>query len=183
MTLLILSALLIGAAIAMWRLPRNSRWQWKLLGRVAAGILMCTSVSTLLLFLFGLGMCSRYDFPPISPRDGKFAAEVSEEDCGAVDSFHSSVQLWQNRQGLSARLFGTRGHSTTVFAVGHDPRLIDLSWKEDRTLLIRYPNDSRNPAEFRCQSQWGGIHIDCVGYTPDYSKPIGEMPPVHRWLW
>lgn len=183
MALLILCSLFIGAAIALWRLPRNSRWQWKLLGRVTAGILMCASALSLLLFLFLGSMCGRYEFSPISSRDGKFAAEVSEEDCGAVDSFHSSVQLWQNRHGLSARLFGKRGHSGTVFTVGQDPRLIDLSWKDDRTLLIRYPNDSRNPAEFRCQSQRGGIRIDCVGYTPDYSKPVGKMPPVNRWVW
>ena len=41
-----------------------------------------------------------------------------------------------------AQLFGKRGQSTTLFTVGHDPRLIDLSWKDDRTLLIRYPSDS-----------------------------------------
>ena len=35
--------------------------------------------------------------------------------------------------------------------VGHDPRLIDLAWKDDRTLLIRYPNDSRYVEEFRCR--------------------------------
>jgi hypothetical protein len=42
------------------------------------------------------------------------------------------------RQGFFAQLFGKRGQSTTLFTVGHDPRLIDLSWKDDRTLLIRY---------------------------------------------
>jgi hypothetical protein len=144
---------------------------------------MCASALTLLVFLFSGAMCGRYEFPAISSRDGKLAAEVSEEDCGAVDSFHSSVHLWQDQKGLSAWLFGKRGHSTTVFAVGHDPRLIDLSWKDDRTLLIRYPSDSRNPAEFRCQLEWKGIQIECVGYTPDYSKPVGKMPRVQRWLW
>jgi hypothetical protein len=46
------------------------------------------------------------------------------------------------RQGFFAQLFCKRGQSTTLFTVGHDPRLIDLSWKDDRTLLIRYPSDS-----------------------------------------
>jgi hypothetical protein len=137
----------------------------------------------MLLFLFGRTMCGRYEFAPVSSKDGELAAEVSEEDCGAVDSFHSSVQLWQYRQGLSARLFGAKGRSTTVFEIRHDPRLIDLSWKDDRTLLIRYPNDSRDPTELRCQSRWGAIQIECAGYAPDYSKPVSEMPPVHRWVW
>ena len=183
MTFLISSAFLIGAAVVLWRLPRNSRWQWKLLGRVTAGILACACVLVLLLFVFVGGMCGRYEFPEISSKDGRFVARVSEEDCGAVDSFHSSVQLWQNRQGISARLFGRRGHSEAVFAVGNDPRFIDLTWKNDRTLLIVYPNDSRDPSEFRCQSQRGAIHIECVGYAPDYSRPVGEMPPVHRLWW
>lgn len=183
MNLLILGVLFIGAAIVLWRLSRNSSWPWKLVGRVAAAFSLCAAALTLLLFLFVGGMCGRYEFPPIASRSGKFTADVSEDDCGAVDSFHSSVQLWQNRQGISARLFGKREHTKTVFSIGHDPRLIDLSWKDKRTLLIRYPNDSRAPEEFRCQSQWRGIHIVCVAYAPDYNKPVGKMPPVQRSMW
>lgn len=183
MVLLIIAVLLIGGAIGLWLLPRKSRWYWKVLGRVAAGFLVCASALTFLLYLFGVGMCGRYEFSQVVSRDGIFVARVSEEDCGAVDSFHSSVELWRKRQGLSARIFGKRGHSHTVFTVGNDPRLIELSWKDDRTLLIRYPNNSRDPAEFRCQSQFGDIHIECVGYTADYSKPVGQMPPVQRGLW
>src|ERR1700733_4482725 len=123
MALLVIGALLAATAIGLWLLPRNSRWHWKLLGRMASGILMCGSALTLLLFLFSGAMCGRYEFPPISSRDGKLAADVSEQDCGATDSFHSSVHLWRDRQGFFAHLFGKRGHSTTVFAVGHDPRL------------------------------------------------------------
>jgi len=183
MTLLIVGALLIAAAIALWLLPRNSRWHWKLLGRLVAGILMCASALTVLLFFIGSAMCGRYEFPPILSSDRKLAAEVSDEDCGATDSFHSSVNLWRDRQGFFAHLFGRRGQSTTVFTVGHDPRLIDLSWRNDHTLLIRYPSDSRDPAEFRCQAKWEGVQIECVGYTPDYNKPVGKMPPVQRRLW
>ena len=183
MVLLLVAGLLVATAAALWYLPRNSRRVWKLTARIAAGVLMCASALPLLGFLFSSAMCGRYEFPPISSGDGKLAADVSEADCGAVDSFHSSVNLWQHREGFFAHLFGKRGHSTTVFTVGHDPRLIDLSWKNDRTLLIRYPSDSPNPAEFWCQSQWEGIRIECVGYAPDYSRPVGKMPPVQRGLW
>jgi len=176
MALLLVAALLAATAIALWYLPRNSRRLWKLTARIAAGLLICASALPLLGFLFSSAMCGRYEFPPISSRDGKLAAGVSEKDCGAVDSFHSSVNLWQHQEGFFA-------HSTTVFTVGHDPRLIDLSWKDDRTLLIRYPSDFRSPAEFWCQSQWEGIRVECVGYVPDYSKPLGKMPPVQRGLW
>ncbi len=81
------------------------------------------------------------------------------------------------------QLFGKQEQPTIIFTVGHDPRLIDVMWKDDRTLLIRYPNDSRYAEEFRCQPEWEGIHIECVGYAPDYTKPVGELPPVRRWFW
>jgi hypothetical protein len=174
--------ILVTIATGLWYLPRNAARRWKLAARVASVLVLCASMLPLLAFLFGSAMCGRYDFPPILSRDGRLAAEVTEEDCGAVDSFHSSVSLWQRREGFFARLFGARAHSATIFKLGHDPRLIDVSWKDDRTLLIRYPSDYDNFAEFRCESQWQEIRIECVGYTPDYSKPLGEMPPARRGL-
>ena len=183
MVLLIIAVSLFIAGTALWILPRNSRLLWKLLGRVAGTLFLCASPLIFLLFLIDMsGMCGRYDFPQKSSRDGAYAARVSEEDCGAVDSFHSSVEIWRMRQGVFARIFGKQGHSTTVFTIGNDPRLIDLQWKDDHTLFIRYPKDSSDGAEFSCMSQSGAIHIDCVAYKPDYNKPVGEMPtPHHIW--
>lgn len=187
LALLAFSALLIAGAVTLWCLPRKRRWYWKLPARIGSGILTCASALTVLIaffsYIFASMMCGRYEFPPISSRDGQLTAQLSEEDCGATDSFHSSVALWQTRKGLFRHVFGKRGHLTTVFAVEHDPRLIELSWKDDRKLVIRYPSDFRSPDEFHCESQWEGIQIECVGYIPDYSKPVGEMPPVQRGLW
>jgi len=183
MLLLLAAGIMVSAAVVLWYLPRNSRRLWKITARIAAGSLICASALPLLALLFTSAMCGRYEFPPVLSTDGKLAAQVSEEDCGAVDSFHSSVNLWQQGEGLFAHIFGKRTQSITVFTVGHDPRLIDLSWKDGHTLLIRYPSDSSNPAEFRCQSQWQAVRIECDGYAPDYSKPVGKMPPVQRGLW
>ncbi len=181
--LLLFAGLLAAIAVVVWYLTRKSRWYWKLSGRVGVVALACISALTLLLFLFGGAMCGRYDFPPVSSADGHLIAQVSEVDCGAVDSFHSSVQLWREERGISAHLFGTREHSTTVFTVGHDPRLLELEWKDASTLLIHYPNDSRSLGEFRCQSRWDDVQIECIAYTPDYSKPVAKMPPVKKWFW
>ncbi len=184
MVLVLIACGLAVAAGLLWYLPRNKRLHWKLIVRISSGVLICASVLVLLGFLFRGVMCGRYEFSPVSTSDGQLAAQLSEVDCGAVDSFHSSVQLRWNRRGFITRLFGKQRNSTTIFTVGHDPRLIDLAWKDDRTLLIRYPNDSRYVEEFRCQSEWEGVHIECVGYVPDYSKPVGAMPPVQGiWLW
>jgi hypothetical protein len=183
MVLLLVAGVLAAAASSLWYLPRNKRLLLKLTARIPAGVLMCASLLTLLGFLFSEAMCGQYEFPLISSTDGKLFAQVNEVDCGAVDHFHSSVQLWRDRQDFFAHILGKRGHSMTVMTVSHDPRLINLLWKDDRTLLIRYPSDSHYPAEFRCLSQWESIQIECVGYAPDYSRPVGEMLPVHRGLW
>lgn len=180
MVLLFVAGLLVTTAIVLWYLPRKSRMLWKVAGRIASGLLVCASVPLFLAFLWGSVMCGSYEFTPISSPDWRLAAEVTEEDCGATDSFHSSVNVWQYREGLFAHLFGKRAHSTTVFTVEHDPRLIDVAWQDDRTLLIQYPNDYRNPAEFMCQSQWKSIRVECIGYAPDYNKPLSSMPPVQR---
>jgi hypothetical protein len=183
MVLLLIAGVLVAASILLWYLPRNKRLLLKLTARIPAGVLMCASLLTLLGFLFRGAMCGQYEFPPISSNDGKLFAQVNEVDCGAADNFHSSVQLWRDRQGFFAHILGKQGHSMTVMTVGHDPRLIDIAWKDDRTLIIRYPNDSRYAEEYRCQSESEGIRIECIGYMPDYSKTVAEMPPVRRWLW
>lgn len=183
MALLLAAGLLAATAVALWYLSRNSRKLLKLTARIAASALVCASALSLLGFLFRGAMCGQYEFPPISSGDGKRLAQVSEVDCGAVDHFHSSVQLWQQREGFFAHLFGKRANATTVFTVGDDPRLIDLSWKDNRTVLIRYPIGSRYVEEYHCESGWDGVRIECIGYAPDHGKPVAKMPSVRRWLW
>jgi hypothetical protein len=183
MVLLLVGGLLAASAVALWYLPRNSRRLWKQPARIAAGFLTCASALALLGFLFRGAMCGQYEFAPVSSSNGKRLAQVSEVDCGAVDHFHSSVQLWRNRQGFFAYIFGKRVRPTTVFTVGHSPLLIGLAWKDDQTLMIRFPSDSPYMEDYRCESEWDGVRIECIGYVPDYGKPVAQMPPVHRWFW
>jgi hypothetical protein len=76
------------------------------------------------------------------------------------------------------------GHGTTVFTIGDDPRLIQLEWKGNDKLVIRYPKDSGYPPEFRCQSNWNEVQVECIAYAPDYNKPLAKMPPVKKsWFW
>jgi hypothetical protein len=159
MVLLLIASTLAASAILLWHLARNKRRAWRLTARIPSGILMSASALALLGFLFRGALCGRYQFPPAFSHNGELAAQLSEVDCGAMDHFHSSVQLWWNRRGLITRLFGKEKNSTTVFTIGHDPRRIDLAWKDDRTLLIQYPNDSRYVEEFRCQSAWEGFTL------------------------
>jgi hypothetical protein len=68
-------------------------------------------------------------------------------------------------------------HPTTVFTVGHDPRLLKLEWAEPHALVIRYPNDSRSPEEFRCESQWEDVQIKCIPFVPDSVPPLRKCHP------
>jgi hypothetical protein len=188
MVLAIIAGGLAAAALLLWYLPRKQRLVLKLAARIPAGVLICAALLTLLAFLFPLpfrgAMCNWYEFPPISSSDGKQFAQLNEVDCGAPDDDHSFVQLWSERQGFLARIFGKRGYATTVMTVGDDPRLIDVAWQDNRTLIIRYPSDySQYGEKYRCQAKSGDIRIECVGYMPDYSKPLADMPPVRRWPW
>jgi hypothetical protein len=180
---LLFAALFAVSAVALWYLPRNSRRLWRRTARIVAGFLTCAAALALLSFLFRGVMCGEREFAPVSSSDGKRFAQVSEVDCGAVDHFHSSVQLWRNRQGFFAYILGKRARPTTVFTVSHDPRLIDLIWKDGQTLVIHFPSDSPYMKEYRCESEWDGVRIECIGYVPNYDKNGAQMPPVHRWLW
>ena len=132
---------------------------------------------------FSLGwICGTYEFPVISSGDGLSFAQVVEQDCGATDSFHSSVRLWRAKQSVAAKLIGKRDGLSTIFTVGHDPRLLHLEWKGVDTLLIHYPSDGHSPTEFRCASHWANVQIECIPYTPDYSKPVAEMPKPKGWF-
>jgi len=106
--LLLVARLLVATVVALRYLSRNRRILWKLRAGIDARVPICASALPLLGLLFSSAVCGGYDLPPISSRDGKLVAEVSEEDCGAVDSFHSSVNLWQRREGFFAHLFVRR---------------------------------------------------------------------------
>jgi|SRR5271168_2994164 len=177
MELLLIAGILAAVAIFLWYVTRKSRRPLKFTARISAGMLICGSALTVLAFLLLDSMCGRYEFPPVSSNDGKRFAQVSEADCGTLDDFHSSVQLWLNREGFFAHFFGKRMRTKTVFTIGDDPRLIDVAWKDDRTLVIRFPNDSRDTREYRCDSEWDGVRIECLGYKASHDKPSGEMPP------
>jgi hypothetical protein len=86
-------------------------------------------------------------------------------------------KLYFCAEDFFAHLFGKRMRSTTVFAVEHDPRLIGLSWKNDRTLLICYPSDSRNPAEFKCQPQWEDIKLNALDTRRITASPLAKCHP------
>jgi len=177
--LLFVAAVLLAAAVMLWRWSRPWKMRWKIPARIGTALLALLSPLALLLFGVRGLMCGRYDFLPVQSPNESWVASVSEEDCGATDSFHSSVEIW--RHGWYSLFVPSERIHRTVFSISHDPRRIELEWKGTNQLLIRYPNDSNDPEEFLCRPRWADVQIQCVSYTPDYDKAVGPMPPVKKW--
>ena len=95
-------------------------------------------------------------------------------DTTAIIEPHGAVL---RRQGFFAQLFGKRGRSTTLFTVGHDPRLIDLSWKDDRTLLIRYPSDSAILPNFAVNRNGKAFKLSASDMPRTTTSPFAKCHP------
>lgn len=182
MTVYLIGAVLLAAiGIGLWRLSRGWKKPLKILTRITAVFIILISPLLLLAFLVTGVMCGRDDFPPVRETNGQWVAGVSEEDCGAADSFHSFVQIWSSQHTLLNPL-GSRILGRTVFRIGQDPDLVHLEWMEPKTLVIRYPNDSDRPDEFVCQSGLKDVQIECISYTPHYPYSVESRPNSKRWF-
>lgn len=95
-------------------------------------------------------------------------------DTTAIIEPHGAVL---RRQGFFAQLFGKRGQSTTLFTVGHDPPLIDLSWKDDRTLLIRYPSDSAILPNFAVNRNGKAFKLSASDMPRITTSPLAKCHP------
>ena len=182
MTVYLISAILFAAGgIGLWRLSRRRQRLLKVVIRIGASVIASLSPLMLLGFLITGVICGRYDFPEVPAPNGIWDAAVSEEDCGATDSFHSSVEVWSIRH-KSLNPLGSHLFESTVFRIGHDPRLLHLEWKGPNVLVIRYPDDPRESDEFFCRSRWKDVQVQCISYSPNYREPVHEMPAVKRWF-
>jgi hypothetical protein len=186
MTIYFIAAVLLAAAgIGLWRLSRGWKKPLKILTRIGAVSIILVSPVLLLAFLTSGAMCGRYDFPSVRAGNGDWIAGVSEEDCGAVDSFHSFVEIWSSRHTV-LNPFASRLLGDTVFRVGDDPVLVHLKWSEPKVLVIRYPKDSFTRDEFFCASQWKDVQIKCIPYAPHYPYSVASRPHPKtwfRWFW
>jgi hypothetical protein len=169
------ATILALVGIGVWRF--SGRWEgWlKVFSRIGALAAILASAFSMFLFLFSSVACQREDYPSVQAPNGRWVAAVSEEDCGALDSFRSAVQIWSVKHTL-LNPFASRELGKTIFKIGNDPTMLHLEWVGPNALVIRYPNNSPASDEFLCRSPWNGIHIQCLPYSPDYSKPHGNIP-------
>lgn len=182
MTVYFIGAVLLAVSgMGLWRLSRGWKRPLKILTRTCAVFVILASPLLLLAFLLSGAMCGRYDFPSVHARNGDWVAGVSEEDCGAADSFHSFVQIWGIKHTFRNPL-GSRILGSTVFTIGDDPVLVDVKWTEPKVLVIRYPSDSFSRDELFCASQWKDVRIKCIPYAPHYPYSVSGRPHPKTWF-
>jgi hypothetical protein len=183
MTIFFVGAIILAlAGIGVWRLSaRGKRWL-RVFTRIGALAAILASAFSMFLFLFSGVMCARYDFPSVRAPNGYWTAAVSEEDCGALDSFHSAVQIWSAKHAL-LNPFASRELGKTVFKIGNDPTLLHVQWAGANVLVIQYPNKYSTPDEFLCRSQWKGVRIQCVPYPPVFPARNVPQARIKRWFY
>jgi hypothetical protein len=177
MMLLLIAATFFGLGIGLGLSVRHRRKVWKIAGTAGALTLGLLGCMIAMGFIFATAMCGSRNFSPITSPDGRKIAQLSEDDCGAADHFHSEVRLERSKSFLGFR------DNATVFTSSEDPRILELSWRGPDELLIRYPANGRYPEEFSCKAEWSDVKIACVSFPRDLAHPSQAMPPVRRGIW
>jgi hypothetical protein len=110
--------------------------------------------------MYGCAARLTYRFAPTSSPNGKYTARVTELNGGAMDSFHTSVEVRSHWQIYPDEVFSSKG----------DPREVELRWATNSELVIRYasgfPSDPYDPAS--CEQQFKKVKITCepiAGYA------------------
>ena len=155
---------LLAAAFCGWGLIRFVRSRSKVLkvaGRVSGGGIL--AMSFYLLLLYGCAMSAKYRSAPSFAPNRKHIAQVTELDWGP-GPFNTEVELRSRWQVFPK----------TVFASHGDPEDVELNWRSDSDLVIRYPagypNDPNYPAP--CEQQFKSVKIICEP-VPGYALHPG----------
>ena len=169
------------ACVAFWLLffGRNLRKLWRIVAYSAAVLLVLAASISMMFFIFSC-MCGRYDYAEIPSPDGEYIARVSEEDCGAMDPFHTRVNLWKRGTVHGS----THGNGTAVFSSSNAPSFVELKWLGPNSLSILYPDRSSRPGESSCVHEMQSVQIACTPYTADNMRPpVHEKPIMQHWFW
>jgi|SRR5215472_2415329 len=145
---------LLATLYGGWRLIRFARSRSKpskIAGYIfGAGIL---ALSGCLVLLYGCAIAYRYRSAPSYSPDGKHIAQITELDSGAMDRFHTTVEVrsrWQI-------------YPETVFASNGAPREVEAKWLSNSELVIRYasgfPPNRDHP--LLCSQQYKQLRITC----------------------
>jgi hypothetical protein len=175
---LVLTTLFACIAFGLLFFGRNLRKSWRAIAYGVAALSVLAASLSMMLFIFS-GMCGRYDYTEMASPDGEYIARVSEEDCGAMDSFHTRVNLWKRGTVHCS----THGKATAVFNSSDAPNFVELKWLGPNSLTILYPDRPSGPEKFSCVRQMQSVQITCVPYTADNKQPpVQEKPIVQHWF-
>jgi hypothetical protein len=170
----ILPVIVLAAMFCGWRLIRFVRSRStaaKVAGYVSGVGIIALSGSALL--LYGWAMVKKYrSVPSVSPN-GKYIAQVTELDFGP-GPFDTQVEVRSRWQV-----------SPDIVLAGHgDPWDIDLRWRGNSELVIRYPSGYASDAypayPAPCERQFKAVKITCepvIGYMlrPNATATRGQQ--------
>jgi len=150
----ILGFVLLALVYGGWRLVRFARSRSKLsqiAGTLSGSIIVV--LSGCLLLLYGCGMVLKYRSVPSYSPNGKYMAQVTELDFGAVDMFHTTVELYSRWHFFPKAVFTSYG----------DPREVEVRWLSDSQVVIRYASGFRPNQAFpsRCAQHFKTVNITC----------------------
>jgi hypothetical protein len=157
---IITAFVLLSIAIAGWRLFRSAKtWSsYQKLGRICGAFTLIVALP--LLAMYGCAARLTYRFAPTSSPDGNYTGRVTELNAGAMDSFHTSVEVRSRWQIYPDEVFSSTG----------DPREVEPKWATNSELVIRYasgfPSDPDYPTS--CEQQFKTVKITCepvAGYA------------------
>lgn len=94
----------------------------------------------------------------VSP-DGRYRVQVHDRECGAMDSFHTSVEI-EDRNHRGRFPFVWRRRHVTILGTNHglSPYDVRLNWEADRILVISIKRGLSPDVRTR-RTKWGDIII------------------------
>jgi len=153
--------ILLAVALGGWKLSRlvreRSRFA-RIVGRVGGISLVVVSLCVLL--MYSCAMAFEYRSAPVVSPDGKHSARITELNAGAMDSFHTQVEL-------SSRW---RVYPVVVFRSENHPKDVEVRWGDNSHLMVQYAFSADYNPYAQCSTMANNITITCE------SRPLGVSP-------
>ena len=101
--------------------------------------------------VYGCAMVVMYRSSPVVSPDGKHSARITELDAGAMDRFHTKVELRSRWHVYPVVVFRSENH----------PKDVEVRWTDSSHLVVRYAYSAQYDPFARCLSQSSGVTITC----------------------
>jgi len=108
-------------------------------------------VSGCFLPVYSCAMTVKFRSTPIVSPDGRHIARITELDEGAMDSFHTTVEVRSHWHVYPDEVFHSENH----------PRDVQAKWVNNSELLIRYASPADHNVYADCVTPLHDVKITC----------------------